>query len=219
MDIQDYLVTLGVRPAELRGLKELPGGTKDRLRPLLLLAPWLATSPLTRALEKFEDAYPSRPYFVDVDTYYRVNDNRNEAKDLWTRLASKPADVAAWWELLEDFPHANPCLLLADQPVEQVREQIVWARERGRTFCIRMNFSAPSGPGIPPWLPTLMEELATEGANDYAVVFEFGWAVTLFNLRQSLAVIPAPSFRTFRPMCRSLCRVRRFRTISRLITA
>ncbi|RYF05753.1 MAG: hypothetical protein EOO77_28040 [Oxalobacteraceae bacterium] len=177
MDIQDYLVTLGVRPAELRGLKELPGGTKDRLRPLLLLAPWLATSPLSRALKKFEDAYASRPYFVDVDTYYRVNDNLNESKNLWARLASRPADVEAWWQLLEDFPHANPCLLLADQPIERVRQQIGWARERGRTFCIRMNFSAPSGPGIPSWMPALMEELAAEGANDYAVVFEFGWVV------------------------------------------
>lgn len=193
MDIQDYLVTLGVRPAELRGLKELPGGTKDRLRPLLLLAPWLATSPLSRALEKFEDAYPSRPYFIDVDTYYRVNDKLNESKQLWTRLASKPADVEAWWELLEHFPYANPCLLLADQPIERVRDQIVWARERGRTFCIRMNFSVPSGPGIPSWMPALMQELAAEGANDYAVVFEFGWV----NDPLEVAAIASGYTRTF----------------------
>ena len=175
MDIQDYLVTLGVRPAELRGLKELPGRTKDRLRPLLLLAPWLATSPLSRALEKFEDAYSSRAYFVDVDTYYRLNDNINEAKELWRRLARKPADIQAWWHLLEDFPFAHPCLLLVNQPIEEVWQQIVWARERGRTFCIRMNLTATSGSGIPPWMLTLVEQLAAEGANDYAVVFEFGW--------------------------------------------
>ena len=174
MDIQDYLVTLSVRPAELRGLKELPGGTKDRLRPLLLLAPWLATSPLSRALEKFEAAYPLRPYFVDVDTYYQANSNINDAKTLWQQLANKPADINAWWSLLDDFPFANPCLLTADQPIERVREQISWARERGRTFCIRMNMS-PLGSGLPSWMPTLVAELASEGANDYAVVFEFGW--------------------------------------------
>ena len=33
MDVQEYLVTLGIRPAELSGLKELPGSTKDRLTP------------------------------------------------------------------------------------------------------------------------------------------------------------------------------------------
>lgn len=175
MDIQDYLVTLGVRPAELRGLKELPGGTKDRLRPLLLLAPWLATIPLSRAIQKFEAAYPSRPYFIDVDTYYQASDNVNEAKLLWRRLAAKPADVEAWWALLEEFPCANPCLLLAEQPIEKAWDQINWARERGRTFCIRMNLSTPFGPGIPSWMPMLVEQLSAEGANDYAVVFEFGW--------------------------------------------
>ncbi len=175
MDIQDYLVTLGVRPAELRGLKELPSSSKDRLRPLLLLAPWLRTSPLPRAIKKFEDAYPARPYFIGVDTYYRINENLNEAKLLWQRLASVPADLAAWWELLEPFPNAKPCLLLAGQTIERAREQITWARERGRTFCIHMDLSVPNGSGIVAWMPALVAELSAEGANDYAVVFEFGW--------------------------------------------
>ena len=175
MEVQDYLVTLGVRPAELSGLKELPGGSKDRLTPLLLLAPWLATTPLSRALDKFEESYPARPYFVDVDTYYRVNDKPNEAKGLWEQLAQPPADLNAWWELLADYPNANPCLLMAEQPIEHVREQITWARDNNRSFCLRVNLADGIGSGIPPWMPELVEELADEGANDYAVVFEFGW--------------------------------------------
>lgn len=175
MDVQDYLVTLGVRPAELSGLKELPGGTKDRLTPLLLLAPWLATTPLSRALDKFEESYPSRPYFIDVDTYYRVNDKPNDAKALWQRLAQPPADLDAWWELLAAYPNANPCLLMARQPIERARDQIAWARENNRTFCLRMNLAEGIGSGIPQWMPTLVDELAAEGANDYAIVFEFGW--------------------------------------------
>ena len=175
MDVQEYLVTLGIRPAELSGLKELPGSTKDRLTPLVLLAPWLATTPLSRALDKFEEAYPLRPYFIDIDKYYQVNDNINEAKELWQILSAKPADLEAWWELLSDYPNANPCLLMADQPVEKAREQIAWARENNRSFCLRMNLADGVGSGIPQWMPQLVAELAAEGANDYAVVFEFGW--------------------------------------------
>lgn len=174
MNVSDYLVTIGVRPAELSGLKELPGSTKDRLTPVLLLAPWLATSPLSRALDKFEEAYSSRDYFIDVDTYYRANENSNEAKALWARLASKPSDLAAWWSLLLDYPHANPCLLMAEQPIERVREQIIWARQHDRSFCLRMNM-ATGGAGIPAWMPQLVAELAADGAVDYAVLFEFGW--------------------------------------------
>lgn len=198
MDVQEYLVTVGVRPAELSGLKELPAASKDRLTPLLLLAPWLATTPLSRAIEKFEESYPSRPYFVDVDTYYRVNDNNNEAKELWARLAHKPADLAAWWDLLSDYPNANPCLLMAEQTMESVRKQINWARENHRAFCLRMNLGE-GGAGIPPWMPELVAELADEGANDYAVVFEFGWvedALTVAALASGytntfFSVIPA----------------------------
>ena len=175
MDVQEYLVTLGVRPAEMSGLKELPGSTKDRLTPLILLAPWLATTPLSRALDKFQEFYTSRPYFVDVDTHYQINDNLNEAKTLWKRLAGKPADLAAWWQLLSGYPRANPCLLLAEQTIGNGLRQIEWAREKNRTFCLRMNLDPSIGSGIPPWMPDLVTQLAEEGANDYAVVFEFGW--------------------------------------------
>lgn len=175
MDVQDYMVTLGIRPAELSGLKELPGTTKDRLTPLVLLAPWLATSPLSRALDKFEESFPSRPYFIDVDPYYRVNDKPNEAKELWARLAAKPADLDSWWTLISDYPNANPCLLMAERTIESAHEQIAWARENDRSFCLRMNLAEGIGSGIPRWMPALMAQLAAEGATDYAVVFEFGW--------------------------------------------
>ena len=174
MDIQEYLVTLSVRPAELSGLKELPGATKDALTPLLLLAPWLGTSPLSRALDKFEESYPARPYFIDVDTYYRVNDRPNEAKETWARLADEPAELDVWWQLLSDYPNSNPCLLLARQSNEGIRQQITWARENDRTFCLRVNIAKESASYMPPRLPSLVNELAAEGANDYAVVFEFG---------------------------------------------
>ncbi|WP_370195282.1 MULTISPECIES: hypothetical protein [Aurantimonas] len=198
MDVQEYLVTLGVRPAELSGLKELPGSTKDHLTPLLLLAPWLATTPLSRALDKFEEAFPSRPYFIDIDTYYRINDKPNDAKNLWARLASKPADLESWWGLLADYPYANPCLLMAEQPIERAWDQIRWAREHNRAFCIRMNLAEGIGSGIPPWMPALVDALADEGANDYTVVFEFGWihnpllaaAIAIAYARDFLSAVP-----------------------------
>lgn len=175
MDIQEYVVTLCVRRNELSALKELPGTTKDRLRPVLLLAPWLSTVPLARALDKFEEAYPDRPYFVDFDRYYQANDKTNVAKELWGKFSRNPADIDAWWDLLEDYPFANPCLLIASQSIELVRAQIDWARERSRNFCIRLDFAGELSFQMPGWMPVLIAELAEEGANDYAIVLEFGF--------------------------------------------
>jgi len=175
MDVQEYLATLCIRPAELNAIKELPGGTKDALTPLILLAPWLSTSPLTRALDKFEEVYPGRPYLVDVDTYYQVNDNVTEAKEQWARIAAKPAHLETWWSVIDEYPNAQPCLLMAEQTIESARAQIAWAREKGRSFCIRLNFAEGIGSGMPPWMQILVDELVAEGAVDFLVVLEFGW--------------------------------------------
>lgn len=174
MDVSDYLVTLCIRPAELSGLKELPGHTKDHLTPLVLLAPWMATSPLSRAIQKFEEAYPNRPYFIDVDSYYKPNGKPNDAKYVWAKLSNTPADLDAWHSLLLPFPNANPCLLLAGATIESARTQIKWARKNNRSFCLRMNMVQGVGSGIPTWMPHLISELTDEGAVDYAVVFDFG---------------------------------------------
>ena len=68
----------------------------------------MATSPLSKAIDKFEDAFPGRPYFIDVDTYYHTGDTNNEAKEAWAELAKRPADVAVWHELLGAYPNAKP---------------------------------------------------------------------------------------------------------------
>ena len=174
MDVTDYLVTLCIRRAELSGLKELPGSTKDRLTPLVLLAPWMAATPLMRAVDKFEEAYSRRPYFIDVDTYYQPGEKANDAKETWAKLAKKPADLDVWHSLLLSYPNANPCILMAELSLESARAQIKWAREHNRSFCMRVNMVPDVGPGIPTWMPSLITELTKEGTIDYAIVFDFG---------------------------------------------
>lgn len=173
MDVKDYVATLCIRPAELSGLKELPGGTKDRLTPLVLLAPWLATSPLSKAIDKFEAAFPDRPYFLDVDRYYKHEGVDNEARLALAELVKKPANLGVWFELLASYPNANPCLLLSGATVATALSQIKWARENNRQFCLRFDLSS-GGAGFPEFIPALLDVLGEEGAVDYSVVFDFG---------------------------------------------
>ncbi|MYG10677.1 MAG: hypothetical protein F4170_07560 [Rhodobacteraceae bacterium] len=175
MDIQNYLVTLGIRPAELSGLKELPGRTKDKLTPLVLLAPWLTTTPLSRALDKFEESFPSRPYFIDIDTYYHKNQNDNVAKQTWAKIANKPADLETWWSIVSRYPNANPCLLLAKQSFNNIQKQIEWARLNNRIFCLKFNLAEGIRSAFPSCMDELVKSLLDEGAKDFMIVFEFGW--------------------------------------------
>ncbi|MDE2738287.1 MAG: beta family protein [Paracoccaceae bacterium] len=199
MDVQNYLVTLGIRPAELSGLKELPGCTKDKLTPLVLLAPWLATTPLSRALDKFEESFPSRPYFIDIDTYYQKNEKDNEAKQTWKKLADTPADLDTWWSILSPYPNANPCLLLANQSFDAIQKQIKWARINNRIFCLRFNLAEGIGSGFPDCMNELVKFLLDEGAKDYVIVFEFGWVQNPLHITSSAAGFISGFFQDFSP--------------------
>ena len=181
MDVQGYVVTLGIRPAEMSGLGELPGATKNRLTPIVLLAPWLTAKPLSKALKRFEEAYPNRNYFVDVDENYSPGESPNEAKEQWRQLSQVPADIDFWHELLNEHKYANPCLLMRGRTVESARDQIRWARKHNRAFCVRIILSG-SNFSIPHWASELLKELGSDGAVDYAVVFDFRWVPQNFDI-------------------------------------
>ena len=61
-----YLPVLSLRPAEMRGLEELPDATKDRILPLVALRPWMSAHLLERGLDRLKAAYPDRPLIVSV---------------------------------------------------------------------------------------------------------------------------------------------------------
>lgn len=174
MEISGYFATLCIRPAEMRALQELPALTKDNITPIVLLAPWSTSNPLSKAIDRFEQAFGDRPYYIDVDSYYQATGELTPAKEQWQRLGQHPADIGFWLDLIEPYPNANPCILMAGQPIEAARSQIDWARLFGRSFCLRFNMS-DSGPGLPPWITSLVNELAEEGSADYSIHFDFGW--------------------------------------------
>lgn len=181
MDVQKYVVTLGMRPAEMSGLGELPGATKDMLTPVLLLAPWLTSKTLSKALEKFEKSYPKRNYFVDMDHNYEPSEVPSDAKEQWRSLVTTPTNIGYWWSLLEDYEHANPCLLMNGRTVESARDQIEWARDHNRAFCVRLNIDSNNF-GIPDWAYEVIDDLRREGSVDYAVIFDFQLVPQKFDI-------------------------------------
>ena len=82
------------------------------------------------------------------------------------------------------YPRANPCLLIAQATLRDARQQIDWARDHSRTFCLRLNLADGIGRGIPQWIPELVAVLEQEGANDYAVVLDFGWVKDALSIAE-----------------------------------
>ncbi len=175
MDVQEYLVTLGVGPVGFNALDRLPGAAKDRLTPLLPLSPGPTPESISKTVGWFELTYPSRQYFLDVESGHLSLNGSNGTGAEWRRFSRPPVDLDAWWSLLKDHPNASPCVLMAGQTIESARRQIAWARANGRTFCLRLNLADGIGAGMPAWMPELADDLAADGSNDHAIVFELGW--------------------------------------------
>ena len=173
MDVQDYFSHLMHPPSG----DERP--ERSCLEPqrivLLLLCSWLlglGRHRLHARSEKFEESYPARPYYVDVDTYYRLNDNINEAKETWLKLASKPADITTWHDFNIAFPQCKSVLAYGRSKFWRMCVHKYHGHgANNRTFCIRMNLADGIGSGIPPWIQELIAALVAEGATDYTIVF------------------------------------------------
>jgi hypothetical protein len=165
-----YVPTLAIRPSEMNGLEELPGLTKDRMFPLFLLAPWTTANSLAKAVERAEKAYPERPYFLDIDRDYANSDPKTDAPHELMELKRSDGCYAKWWEFVEPFENAFPCLQLEEQTPDCIRSQIERVQELGRQFCLRVVLGRPHTN-----LAEVVRVLNEIGTADYTVVLEGGW--------------------------------------------
>lgn len=165
-----YVPTLAIRASELNALEQLPAVTKDRMRPLFLLAPWATANTLEKAINRIEKAYPNRPYFLDLDRDYQIPDTANDVQQELSALYEPDDAYGNWRSFIENYSFAQPCIQLRQQSDSELSTQITHAQELGREFCIRIeNGREPEN------LDVLVSVLNSIGTADYAIVLEGGW--------------------------------------------
>ncbi|MBL4732585.1 MAG: beta family protein [Rhizobiaceae bacterium] len=165
-----YVPTLAVRASELNALEQLPAKSKDRLRPLFLLAPWATANTLEKAIGRIEKAYPKRPYFLDLDRDYQIPEPSNNVQEELKTLYDPSNAYENWRSFIEIHPFAQPCIQLSQQAAPDLMLQINHAQTLGREFCIRIEHGRE-----PDNLDTLVAVLNSLGTADYAIILEGGW--------------------------------------------
>ncbi|MYG52380.1 MAG: hypothetical protein F4204_08510 [Rhodospirillaceae bacterium] len=172
-----YVPTLAIRPSEMNGLEQLPGLTKDRMRPLILLAPWTNANSLEKAVDRIHKAYPDRRYFLELDRDYSISNLEAEAQREFLELLSPENCFGNWRDFVFRFPNAIPCLQLQDQSREHIQAQIELTQQEGRDFCLRIVLAR-----FPPNLEDVVGVLNEIGTADYTVVLEGGWIENALDL-------------------------------------
>lgn len=110
-NLVNYLPILALRPAEMTALEELPAGDKNKLFPLVVLKPWLATNELSKGITRVTEVYGSRPIIVDIEpSAYLSNANTRPVHEQFRQLLSGNDGYEDWISLVEDNANFVPCI-------------------------------------------------------------------------------------------------------------
>ena len=134
-----YCSTLAVRPSELKGLEFLPDETKDRLLPCFLLAPWVNSNTLERAVERIEQAFKNRHYLLDIDHDYTISNSESPPQEKLIRLKEPSCNYQNWIEFIGVSNWIIPCVQFKNQNASEIQSQLEKFRNLSRRFCIRMG--------------------------------------------------------------------------------
>ena len=172
-----YVPTLAIRPSEMNGLERLPGATKDRLQPCILLAPWSSSSSLQNAIARVEMAYPNRPYFLDIDRDYRFSNLEAPAQQELVSLLKHDGNFENWQNFVSGHEHIQPCLQTRNLEQSAIVDQIRAFQEMGRTFVLRIVRDR-----YPVNMAAILGALNTVGTADYVIILEGGWVQDAIGL-------------------------------------
>lgn len=169
-DTTGYVPTLAIRPSEMNGLEHLPGATKDRMMPCILLAPWMSSKTLDAALKRVEKAYRNRKFFMDPDRDYSVSDMERGPQREFHKLRMPSDAFANWVEFVARHDWIVPCIQTYEQSASDIRKQVERYQELGRGYCLRVVRER-----FPINMEQVISALAASGAADFAVILEGGW--------------------------------------------
>ncbi len=164
----NYVPTLGIRPSEMNAVEYLPGATKDKLKPCIILAPWFNSYDLGKSIERFEKAYPKRYYFLDIDRVYPLENLDRPIIHEMKGLLDPANGYKNWIDFIKDYPNVHPCIQYQDHNINQIQQQISAIKALERPYCLRINIE-----NIPQNINNIIQAFTNE--TNYTIILEGGW--------------------------------------------
>lgn len=162
-----YVPTIYMRPAELNALEHLSQSDKDKIIPIMLLKPWGNSTTIEKAVEKIENVYERRSYFLECDHYYDLDKSTLAAQQFYELLDQKN-EHSAWWDLIESHPLAIPSVPLSNN-VDTLKANVNRANAFGRGFLLRVRKLSGQLQNI------LIQALHEIDHNEYLICLDVGW--------------------------------------------
>jgi len=176
IDLQNasYVPTIYLRGAELLAVAELPEAEKDILTPIFCLKPWATSNLLERSMDKIQDVYPDRPYFLDIDPFYNKDPTR-PAQEEFYQLVEDVENNQRWVDFFNTYPNAYPCIQIKHGNLEAIRHQINEFTDQEKTFLVRLENDGSYDFGA-----AIAEVCKIEHSN-FGFVLDAGWSRDLLS--------------------------------------
>lgn len=178
LEHKNYVPTLAVRASEMNGLEFLPAATKDRMTPCFLLAPWANSGSLDKTIARIEKSYASRPYFLDIDRDYEIQNLESEAQQQLAHLLDPSNCYQNWCDFVAHYPSVWPCIQTKFQTESDLIKQIERVQSFARPYALRLMLTQ-----LPENMTDIVSAFSRAGTADFAIILEGGWTrdpLTLF---------------------------------------
>lgn len=173
-EVAQYAPLLHTRQAEIRGLRELPEGTKDLLFPLFALRPWPRAKSINSAIDHVISAMGGRLFGLDFERDFPPADPENPAQVEFDALRSPVANFSNYFERIEEIDGAVPVLQLTGD-LDQLPHQIERVAEIGRGgFC---RITADDAHKV----TQVRAAIANMPADEFSVFIDAGWRTDILS--------------------------------------
>lgn len=136
----EYIPILGLKPAEMAALQELPEKDKDGLLPLIPLKKWANSGSLEKSFKRIEKAFGKRPIILDLDKEYlsTCTEDKVGASSEFLELCDSAEGYKNWVNLFKQYSNYIPVLQIKD--VEELHTQLNGFIELKCPIVLRLEF-------------------------------------------------------------------------------
>ncbi|MTI09251.1 beta family protein [Curvivirga aplysinae] len=163
-----YIPNIGLKPAEMLAMKELPNSTLDRMLPVFCLKPWANSKHLVSSVDRINMSVGERPWIADIARKIKEPKTERPVHDELRQLLDPRDGYSNWVEFVRELPNAIPCIQLGnDRELEGQCESLA---NIGRGIVLRISESVHISN-----LPRLIRILNIRPDVSKLVIFDLGY--------------------------------------------
>jgi len=158
----------------MRAMSKLPSSEKERMLPIVLLAPWLNSIEFENTHRIIKNSIGSSPIIVDIDRYFHSNSDL-PSRTYFKSLLDGDSGAQVWMDLIENHDNYIPTIQIMNVSDALISAQINQANSLGRGLVLRID------PLTQSQLGRVMKIVSSRKNDDILIVLDFGYRDDLLS--------------------------------------